>query len=153
MGFHVEHRPVHPTTSPVPPFLHELVHPGLDDLDREGVRELGKRLGRPATDPRQRAVPGDLEAQSLDRLRRATHAPNDSQVVLSALNKALTVSHTERSAPTEKKYCLERPGLPRTVVHIAGRQPGGISSSACSMQRRPLTVSSVRIMSPHLTGP
>ncbi len=30
---------------------------------------------------------------------------------------------------------------------------GGISSSACSMQHRPLTVTSARIMSPHLTDP
>src|ERR1700682_529730 len=112
MGFHVEHRPVHPTTSAVPAFLHELVHPGLDDLDREGVRELGKRLGGPATDPRRRAVPGDLEAQSLDRLRRATNVPSDSQVVLSPPNKAFTVSRTERSAPTEKKHGLEQRGLP-----------------------------------------
>src|ERR1700730_2988109 len=123
MGFHVEHRPVHPATSAVSPFLHELVHPGLDDLDREGVRELGKRLGRPATDPRRCAVPGDLEAQSLNRLRRATHASNDSQVVPSTPYEAFTVSCAERPAPTEQKHGLEQRGLSRAIVPADQRQP------------------------------
>src|SRR2546430_4296795 len=83
--FHVEHRPVHPAAPAVPAFFDELVHAGLNDLDREGVRELGKRLRRPATDPRTGAVPRELKAEGLCLPRRAHDASNDSQMILSAL--------------------------------------------------------------------
>src|SRR5882762_734173 len=125
MRFHVEHRPVHPTTSPVSAFLHELVHAGLNDLDGKGVRELGERLRRPAANPRRRALLRDLEAEALSLARRAHDASNDSQVILSSLYETLTVSCAERPTPTEEKHGLEERGLPRAVASEDERQPGG----------------------------
>src|ERR1700686_2557468 len=82
-----------------------------------------QRLDSPATDPRRRAVPGDLEAEGLCRPRCTGDAPNDSQMILSTLYQALTVSRTERSASTEKEDGLQERSLPRTIVPADQRQP------------------------------
>jgi hypothetical protein len=38
--FHVEHSPVHPTATPEASLLNKLVHARVDDLHREGLRQL-----------------------------------------------------------------------------------------------------------------
>src|ERR1700716_2996608 len=122
MRFHVEHCPVHPATPAVSAFLHELVHTRLDDLNGKGVRELGKRLRRPAADPCRRAVPGDFEPQSLCMPGSAHDPSNDSQMILSTLYQPLAVARAKRSAPAEKKDRLEQRGLSGAIVSADERQ-------------------------------
>ena len=42
-GFHVEHRPIEPAAAPGAAFLDEPMDAGLNDLNRERLRELRQR--------------------------------------------------------------------------------------------------------------
>src|SRR5438067_13246623 len=81
--FHVEHAPVHPSSSPVSPFLHEAMRAWLDHLDRKRLGQLRQRFdGFPIDASRSLLVP-DLEADGAGVSDFRADLPSDSHMILS----------------------------------------------------------------------
>jgi hypothetical protein len=88
----------------------------LDHLHRESLGELREGTHRPARKARRNPRASCLDANDLPIRGCRPDLPNNSQVILSATNQALSVSGAKRSAPAQEKDGFQDRGLPGAVI-------------------------------------
>src|ERR1700733_6741437 len=81
-------------------------------------------MNRVPGDPRRGSCRSALDPHGPPVALVTLNVPNDSQMILSPTNQALSVSRAKRSAPAEEEYGLKQGGLPRSVAAPDQGEPG-----------------------------
>ena len=112
----MEHRPVQPPPTPVRTFLDELMHSGIDSLNRERIRELSQRFKKLTIDLGNGTLGlGDLYADSC-RNSSPIQPAKHRQLILAVPNQALCISGSERTPATQQENGLEQRRLARAIA-------------------------------------